>query len=101
PFYLSCYYFNQRSASSGNRAFYEHEVVFGIYKYDFQIFLGYTVGDHSARHSHSFRNMGAESSSDGTRFAFGMLLSVRSWSSMETVALDHSLETLTFGNTGD
>jgi hypothetical protein len=66
-----------------------------------QILHSDPVRAHASCHAHTDRNTIAQTSADGTWFAFAVLLAVRTRASVEAMALDHALEALAFGDSGD
>ena len=70
------------------------DVFGGIYMNDFQILDCDAIASHAAGHAHSLRHFVAQAATYRTRLAFAVFLAVTTRSAVETVTLDHALESL-------
>ncbi len=61
---------------------------------DFQVLDRDAIAAHAAGHAHLFWHFVAETSTDGTRLALAVLLTMSTWATVETVSFNHTLEAL-------
>src|SRR5581483_10227320 len=92
--------FHQSSSAAWNSTANEQFPCFRLDRNDSQVFSRNAVASHSAGHALAFGHPAAvaPAAADRSRLALAVLLAVRSRSAVKTVALDHALEALAFGN---
>src|SRR3989344_2419844 len=98
-FLRKCLDFHLAAPMSWDSAGDSDKILFWKDFYDFEIAYRNSIASHSACHSDTLCHSSSSStpsSTNSSRFSFGMLLSVSSRSTMKTVSFYHTLKTFSF-----